>query len=110
MPPFRGQRPKSRAGSAAVIATKRSIPRRPPRTPASKRRDIRVSMPGAPPGIFVKSSLPRDFWSLIRKGQWSVATVCNSPAARARQSRSWAWRSRSGGLITYFAPSKPGPS
>ncbi len=43
-------------------------------------------MPGAPLGIFEKSSRPRCLWggSFIPNGQWSVPTVCSSRAAIPR--------------------------
>ncbi len=71
----------------------------------------RVSIPGAPFGIFEKSSLPSCFCgSFMQNGQWSVETTWRSFLARPFQSASWFHFSRSGGDITYFAPSKPGRS
>src|SRR3989304_5467187 len=38
----------------------------------------RVSIPGAPFGIFEKSSFPSSFCSFIQKLQWSVETACSA--------------------------------
>ncbi len=46
MHPFRGYKPKIRAGAAEVISTIRSIPIRPSRTAISWSRESRVSIPG----------------------------------------------------------------
>ncbi len=71
---------------------------------------MRVSIPGAPLGILVKSSRPRCFCSAKVQGQWSVATVCSLPSARARQRCSQFRLSLRGGERTNLAPSKPGRS
>ena len=97
--PFRGHRPKTRAGAAAVSSTKRRASIRPLRTPPSHSSIIRVSIPGAPFGILEKSPSPRAFSASVN-GQWSVETSCSSPLARPRHSASWSAASRSGGDIT----------
>ena len=49
--------------------------------------------------------------SLKQKGQWSVETACRSLQLQARATAApGSHLSRSGGLITYLAPSKPGSS
>ena len=67
-------------------------------------------MPGPPFGILVKSSLPRIFWSSKQNGQWSVETTCRWSCFRPSQSFGRFSFSRSGGVKTYFAPSKFGRS
>ena len=110
MVPLRGNRPKIFAGEVDVSSTKRLSEMRPVRTPPSYTRLMRVSMPGAPLGIFEKSPCPSAFCSFMQNGQWSVEIACRSLKARPRHSRSCVAAGRSGGLITYFAPSKPGSS
>ena len=46
----------------------------------------------------------------MQNGQWSVDTTCRSFLASPFHSASWFHFSRSGGDITYSAPSKPGRS
>jgi hypothetical protein len=46
---------------------------------------MRVSIPGAPFGIFEKSSLPSTFCSFMQKGQWSVEIAWRSLKASPRQ-------------------------
>ena len=71
---------------------------------------MRSSSDGMPLGIFVKSSLPIGFCFWKSNGAWSVATVWMRPSRRPFQSTDWLRASRSGGDITYFAPSKFGRS
>ena len=108
--PLRGNRPKIFAGDVEVSSTNRFSEMRPGRTPPSYTRLMRVSMPGAPFGIFEKSPLPRTFCSFMQKGQWSVEIACRSLNASPRHSCSCVSLGRSGGLMTYFAPSNPGSS
>ena len=63
-----------------------------------------------PFGIFVKSSRPIGFCFAKSKGAWSVATVWMRPSRSPFHRTAWFRASRSGGDITYFAPSKPGRS
>ena len=63
-----------------------------------------------PFGILVKSSAPIRFWPSKSKGAWSVATVWITPSRRAAHRTGWLLASRSGGDITYLAPSKSGRS
>ena len=72
---------------------------------------MRVSMPGAPFGIFEKSSWPSSFCPFMQNGQWSVdddlQVVHAGDRARAPPALPFA---RIGGIMTYLAPSKPGSS
>src|SRR6266566_5231667 len=92
----------------ATSSTKRLRVIRPEFTPPWKMSEKRSSTPGKPLGIFEKSPLPRSFWPLKWKGQWSVATSWRSSCSRPFQSSSWCDAGRSGGEQTYLAPSKPG--
>src|ERR1051325_2306871 len=65
-------------------------------------------MPGPPLGILVKSSLPSTFWSSKQNGQWSVETTCKWSCLRPSHSFGRCSLGRSGGVKTYFAPSKFG--
>ena len=73
-------------------------------------RLMRFSMPGPPFGILLKSSRPSAFCSFMQNGQWSVEMTSSAPKRRPRHSSAWFHDSRSGGVTTYFAPSKPGAS
>jgi hypothetical protein len=114
--PLRGNRPNVRAGASAHRRTQSARVIRPARTPChtSVRR---VSTPGSPPGISVKSAKPSGRSAIPRRrssvqnGQWSVATVCTQPRARPSHSSSRCHGSRSGGVHTKFSPpGPPGPS
>jgi hypothetical protein len=74
---LRGQSPNILAGLVEVISTNLCASIFPARTPPSQSSISRVSMPGAPLGIFEKSSLPICFCggSFMQKGQWSVETT-----------------------------------
>ena len=63
---------------------------------------------GMPLGIFVKSPRPISFWPAKSNGAWSVATVLISRERSAFHSAGWCDLSRSGGDMTYLAPSKSG--
>ena len=78
--PCCGHRPNIFAGFVETSSTKRCMSMRPARTPPSQTSISRVSMPGAPFGIFEKSSLPSCFCggSFMQNGQWSVETTCRS--------------------------------
>ena len=67
--PLRGKRPNILAGVVEQSSTKRFRLMRPWRTPPLWTSVRRVSMPGAPFGILLKSSLPSSFCSLMQKGQ-----------------------------------------
>ena len=70
----------------------------------------RSSRPGAPFGIFEKSSLPIVFWPSSRKAQWSVEIADSTSVRTASQSTGWFDLSRTGGEKTYLAPPKSGSS
>src|SRR5207247_9565041 len=89
MVPFRGNRPKSRAGAVEVSSTKRFSDNPCRLTPPSKISGSRVSTPGAPFGILLKSLRPcclENFkpygCSLKQKGQWSVEITWRSSVLR----------------------------
>jgi len=79
----------------------------PPSTPYVYNRVPLVSTPGIPPGILVKSSLPRAFCSVV-KLQWSVETVWMVPSARAFHKHCESSFFLRGGAHTYLAASMPG--
>ena len=102
MMPLRGNMPYRRAGFSA--STRHMAARLIFRvvTPKVYISSPRVSTPGRPPGMAVKSSFPASFWAVV-KLQWSVDTVCTSPRRIAchRAFRSAALRM--GGAQTYLA-------
>ena len=106
--PFRGHSPNILAGLVETISTKRWTSMRLVRTPPSHSSIRRVSMPGAPFGIFEKSPSP-SFFSFMQNGQWSVETTWRSFPASPFQSATWFHFSRRGGDITYFAALEPRP-
>ena len=108
--PLRGNMPKIRAGPVEVTSTKRLTSNRPALTPWWKMRLIRFSTPGPPFGMRLKSPRPSSFCSRRQNGQWSVEMTSRSRVRSPRHSSSWFHFSRSGGVSTYFAPSKPGSS
>ena len=59
-----------------------------------------------PLGIFVKSPRPISFWPAKSNGAWSVPTVLIAPDRSPAHSAPACDASRSGGDMTYFAPSK----
>ena len=59
-----------------------------------------------PFGILVKIVAAKRFFDPKPNGAWSVATVSINPACSPSQSTAWLSRSRSGGDMTYLAPSK----
>ena len=67
--PLRGNRPNIFAGVVEHSSTNRFRLMRPCRTPPSCTSVRRVSMPGAPFGIFEKSSWPSTFCSFMQNGQ-----------------------------------------
>ena len=71
---------------------------RPARTPNSWIICSRFSSPGAPFGIFEKSSLPIVFCPSQRNAQWSVETTERMSVRTAFQSTSWLALSRGGGV------------
>jgi hypothetical protein len=81
---------------------------RPSRTPAWWTSCRRCSTPGAPLGIFLKSSAPSVFWPIHRKGAWSDEITDSTSRRRASQSASQSDGRRGGGVNTNFAPSKSG--
>ena len=71
-------------------------------TPKVYTSSPRVSTPGRPPGMVVKSSRPASFCAVV-KLQWSVDTVCTSPRRMACHSALRSAALRMGGAQTYLA-------
>ena len=61
-------------------------------------------MPGTPPGIWVKSSLPLSFCATVN-GQWSLLMMSSAPDRNMRHMASWSACERSGGEHTHSRPS-----
>ena len=78
------------------------------RTPSLNNKGIRSSTPDTPPGHWRKS-LTFSCFSAIVKGQWSVATVCTVPSARACHKARLSSSFRSGGASIYLMPSRGPP-
>ena len=109
--PLRGKRPKIFAGDVRRQLDE-AVERDASRCARRRRRpgSCRVSMPGAPLGIFEKSSSPELLLLLHAERAVVGRDRLQVVDARPRHSRSCVAFGRSGGLITYFAPSKPGSS
>ncbi len=109
----RPQPERARRAPRRRAAPSRRAVMRPAATP-SHTSPRRVSMPGRPPGISVKSAQPLGSArayparrSATVNGQWSVATVCTAPVAMPCHSSSTCHGSRSGGVHTNDSPSGP---
>ena len=87
--PLRGYSPNSFAGFVASSSTIRFSEIRPWRTPSSWTMCSRSSIPGAPFGIFEKSSRPSVFWPFQRNEQWSVEIAERTSLRTAFHSTSW---------------------
>jgi hypothetical protein len=106
--PFFGYMPKIFAGASAVSSTKRSSEMR-PRVHAVVIGKLHAVLDArAAVGDLGEVAQAQRLLVGKRNGQWSVETTCSTSSFSACHSGAWFFFSRSGGVKTYFASSKPG--